>query len=36
MVGDTPQPQMVHKVGQVVGVSWAVPSKEVREAEQDG
>lgn len=35
MVGDTPQPHMVHKAGQVAGVSWAVPSKEAREAEQD-
>lgn len=34
MVGDTPQPHMVHKVGQVVEVSWVVPSKEAR-AEQD-
>lgn len=35
MLGDTPQPHMVRKAGQVVGVSWAVHSKEAREAEQE-
>lgn len=34
MVGDTPQPHMEPKAGQVVGVSWAVHSKEAR-AEQE-